>query len=110
MSYSGLAASPSAKVTPNLIAHKLVFLGSLAEGLAPQSHQELTVGCGEGFLGKVKNNHDESFLPLLCVSSSIGPPLDYTQDLFPSFGESASWRTHRSISAGQPERSMRSVE
>ena len=33
-------------------AHKLVFLGSPAEGLEPQSHQELTVGCGKGFLGR----------------------------------------------------------
>jgi hypothetical protein len=33
-----------------------VFLGSPAEGLTPQSHQDLTVACGEGFLGKAKNN------------------------------------------------------
>jgi hypothetical protein len=39
-----------------LFAHKLVFLGRPAEVLAPQSHQELGVGCGEGFLGKAKNN------------------------------------------------------
>jgi hypothetical protein len=38
------------------VAHNLVFLGSPAEGFAPQLHQELTVGCGEGFLGKAKNN------------------------------------------------------
>jgi hypothetical protein len=45
-----------------------VFLGSPAEGLAAQSHQELTVGCGEGFLGKAKNNRSEPLLPqLLCL-------------------------------------------
>jgi len=38
-------------------AHKLVFLGSPAEGLPPQSNQELKGTCGEGFLGKAKNNH-----------------------------------------------------
>jgi len=37
-------------------AQNQVFLGSPGEGLAPQSDQELTVGCGEGFLGKAKNN------------------------------------------------------
>jgi hypothetical protein len=37
-------------------AHKLVFLGSPATGLARQSYQELTAGCGEGFLGKAKYN------------------------------------------------------
>jgi hypothetical protein len=42
------------EVKRNLVAHKLVFLGDPAEGLALESHQELTVGCGVGFLGKAK--------------------------------------------------------
>jgi len=36
-------------------AQKLVFLGSPAEGLPLQSHQELTLGWGEGFLGRAEN-------------------------------------------------------
>jgi hypothetical protein len=52
----GLAASPSAKVTPNIAAHKLVFLGSHAERLTPQSHQGHMIDWKEGFLGKAKIN------------------------------------------------------
>jgi hypothetical protein len=44
------------RLTQALFQQNQVFLGSPAEGLAPQSHEELTVGCGEGFLGKAKNN------------------------------------------------------
>ena len=40
-------------------------LGSPAEGLAALSHQELTVGLEEGFLGKAKNTRLEPLLPKL---------------------------------------------
>jgi len=52
----------------SVAAHKLVFLGSPTEGLAAQSHQELAVSSGEGFLGKAKNKRSEPLLPqLLCL-------------------------------------------
>lgn len=49
-----------ARIAPELLrpellsvsaAHKLVFVGSPAEGLVPQSHQEFMAGPKEGFLG-----------------------------------------------------------
>jgi hypothetical protein len=56
MNESGRRSLPGPLASSRLAAHKLVFLGSPAARLAPQSHQELTVACGKGFLGKAKNN------------------------------------------------------
>jgi hypothetical protein len=43
----------------------------------PQLHHELTMGCGEGFLGKAKNDRYEPSLPH--GSQSHSPPSEYGQ-------------------------------
>ena len=53
-------------------APKLVFLGRSPEVLAPQSHQELTVACGERFLGKAKTTAWNPCCYAYCVSSTTG--------------------------------------
>jgi hypothetical protein len=57
------------RLTQVLFQQNQVFLGGPADGLAHQSHQELTVGCGEGFLGRAKTT-----LGTLVAAAIVSPP------------------------------------